>query len=572
MIAKRILLLITISCAFASWGQFTYRFDTLSINHRMLGSIDSVDIKSGYLPTTFDGGMEILSENGFSLSRLNSNFGGLRFDQSLSNQPLTFSALPYIGFGYSFGGQGTQFIRAEYAQAFTDSLILNLNFNGNIGNGFLRRAAFVSNRVNLDLEWKSKWYTLQLSGNYFSDTIQHNGGIDTLESFGLIFAPVRKLNAASANKYGRVAMNNYFHLNPDQANRIGLLTNHIYDIRYRAYHEFDTLSGIYSMVNIDSSTTYDRYNLARIQNGVGAFYSTKNNYVDFSVNHRYWSNLNLGNDFDTSEIDLHSNFRWEFGQLLLKNQFTQNILGGFGAMSNHTQLSYNRSNITVSGKLDVERTAPTPLQRNYFSNNYNYQLSTFGLENRLKVGGEGVYSFKGDSMKVGASFDLLTIRNAYLFYDSIWEGSGSMNAIQFGAFAQFQVGKFHFHPRVIYSIEQKGYLPSVQGYARVYFKSTVFKAKKLLLLLGVDGSYISSFNPRSYIPSMDAYSWNLISTSTTPMVNAHAFASIEISTFRFFVRYENIGYFWNDKSNQETVDYPIAGQRIRLGLTWSFFN
>jgi len=56
------------------------------------------------------------------------------------------------------------------------------------------------------------------------------------------------------------------------------------------------------------------------------------------------------------------------------------------------------------------------------------------------------------------------------------------------------------------------------------------------------------------------------------MVNLHFFASLGIDQFRFYARFENIGYFWNDRSILEAIGYPIAGTRVRVGITWDFFN
>lgn len=572
---KHLLIVFFIAGWSISFAQYTYEYDTLSINHRMLGSFDSTDVLSGTLPTTFDGGIGILSTEGFSLHRLNNDFGGQRFNQQLPNQQLKFSALPFIGFAYSFGAQGTQFIRAEYAQAFTDSLVLNINYLGNIGNGFLRSATFRSNRVNLNLEWKSRMYTMKLDGSFYTDSLDHNGGLTTdtiIETFGLDFTPVFKSNAAAKNTYARAALTNYFHLNSASINRFGVLSRHVYDIKYRAYHEDDTLSGIYNEINIDPTTTYDRTNLARIQNSAGAFFVRENKYIDFQIGHTYWSNLNLGNDFDTTEIDIESNLRWDFRRLLLKNKLKQNIIGGFGAFTEEASIQFNQLKWNVSGNLSINRVAPLPFQRSYFGNNYSYKLDDIKLENRLMIGGKASYNIKGDSVFVGASINSLAIRDAYVFEDTMWNQTGALNALQLGVHGQFQLGKLHFHPRVIYSIEPNEYLPQIQTYGRVYFKSTIFKAKKLLLAIGLDGSYTSSYQPRGFTPSMDAYTWNQTSTSTKGMANAHFFTTIEISTFRFFIRYENIGYFWNDKTSSEFYNYPIASQRVRIGLTWSFFN
>lgn len=573
---NRLLIVFILALSSSAFGQYTYEYDTLSINHRMLGSVDSTDALSGTLPTTFDGGYGILSANGFSISRLSNDFGGQRFDYTSNKKPLKFSALPFIGFAYSFGAQGTQFVRAEYVQAFTDSLVLNIDYAGNIGNGFLRSATFRSSRVNLNLEWKSNRYTLQFDGAYQSDSLDHNGGITTdtlIEPFGLEFTPVMKSNAAAKNTYGMAGLTNYFHLNSKSINRFGLLTKHTYDIKYRAYHEFsDTLSELYNQINYDSTTTYDRVNLARVQNSVGAFFVRENKYIDFQIGHTYWSNLNLGNDFDTSEIDIASNFRWDFGPFLVKNTFRQNLIGGFGALVEEASVHFNRQKWNISGNLSLNRTAPLPFQRRYSANTYSYKLDDIKLDNRLMFGGTAEYKIKGDSVLIGASVNSMTIRNAYIFDSTMWNQTGSLDALQISVFGQFQVGKFHFHPRVTYSIEPNSYLPQVQTYARAYFKSTVFKAKKLLLLIGLDGSYISAYQTRNFIPSMDAFTWNHIPASTTGMANAHFFTTIEISTFRFFVRYENIGYFWNDQKLSEYDGYPIAGQRVRIGLTWSFFN
>ncbi len=575
MIKSHRILIVLFLLSFATRAQMTYDYDTLSFNERMLGSVDSTDVKSGILPSTFDGGLEMMTANGFSLNRLNTDFGGLRFDQQLDARKMRFSALPFIGFAYSFGGQGTQFVRANYIQAFNDSLVINVDYSANVGNGFLRQSTFRSSRVNLNLEWKTKRYGLKVIGGFYSDSVEHNGGIltDTLiESFGLIFTPIRKLEAASSNKYGFAGISNYVAFNQKSASRVGMVTNHHYDIRYRAYHEVDSLDTVYTDVNIDPLVTYDRFNLARIQNSAGFFFTQNNRYFDAQIGHTYWSYLNLGHDNDTSEIDIKSTLRWNFGRIVIENQLKLNVLGGFGAFSDQTRLTYQCAKWMLDANLSYENAAPVPLERNYFANNYSYKLANFQLENRLLIHAGGRYKLKGDSVMIGGSAGFLAVDNAYLFTDSNWSSVGAINALQIGVNGQFVVGKFHIHPRVIYSGQAENLLPAIQCNARVYFKSTVFKAKRLLLLIGLDGSYSSGFQPRTYIPSMDAYLWNQPAIQTRGMVNAHFFTTIEMSTFRFFIRFENIGYFWTDQTLLHSVGYPIAAQRIRLGLTWSFFN
>jgi hypothetical protein len=59
---------------------------------------------------------------------------------------------------------------------------------------------------------------------------------------------------------------------------------------------------------------------------------------------------------------------------------------------------------------------------------------------------------------------------------------------------------------------------------------------------------------------------------TNSLLNLHAFATFGIEEFRFYVRYENIGYFWSDRRTNEQFGFPISSTRLRVGLTWDFFN
>jgi hypothetical protein len=60
--------------------------------------------------------------------------------------------------------------------------------------------------------------------------------------------------------------------------------------------------------------------------------------------------------------------------------------------------------------------------------------------------------------------------------------------------------------------------------------------------------------------------------SVSSFNNLHVFGGFQIDQFRFFVRFENIGYFWNDNSIELLDAYPITGGQLRVGLTWDFFN
>ncbi|MFT5777465.1 MAG: hypothetical protein ACI837_000397 [Crocinitomicaceae bacterium] len=573
---KRIIILLFLTNGMLSIGQITYEYDTLSMDRKMLGATDSVDYNTADLPTTFDGGRSILSQDGLSINRFANDYRGFRFRASSEWQKMQFSALPYIGFSYSVGGQSSQYLKVKYAQAFSDSLLFNLGYERSNGLGFIRNTAFATNHIQIQLEWKTRNYAMQFHAAYKNDSSAHAGGLlsDSLViPLGLEFAPIRKANASSNSQFGKLALNNYINFNPNTDGKFGLLTKHTYEITNKRYHEVDTIFGIYNMVNIDSATTFDRYTLASITNEAGLYFTKKHSYFDGRIGHRYWSFGNMGNEYDTTEIDLRSTSRWQFGKLSFMNEFHFNLIGGFNAFSDKFSASLTTNRWRGNGTISFENTAPVPVKRSYFANNYDYLQTSISLQQTLRAQTSIDYTFADDTTRIGAAFEYLQMNNVYLFDDTTWNPTSTgINALQLGVNGNFQLGKWHFQPTVKYTVQSQGYLPAVQGYLRCYLKSYVFKAKKLLLVLGVDASYTTGFNHRVYTPSMDAYTWYQSSGEIGALANLHAFTAIEVSTFRFFVRYENIGSFWSNKVEQEVSGYPIAGTRFRIGITWDFFN
>ena len=561
-----------------AWGQLTYRYDTLTIDHRILGPIDSIDSKSGDLPTTFELGNSILSATGQSVDRLLNDYLDVAQPAFTGWAKMEFSALPYLGFSYSFGGQGSQFIRTKYIQSFNNRVLLNIDYKRNQGGGVIRNAAFRSNDVKVQLESKGKRFSFQLRGAYLNDSVQHPGGtiLDTtnfIENFGVDLLPVNRSNASSNYQRGRAEAVTYLNLTNDSINQFGLSTSHLLSVSNRRYSEFDTLFGLYNQINIDSNQTNDKYNVSSISNGAGLFWMRNAWFIDGHLLHRYWRVNNLGSDFDTTEINLHSNLVWNGRKLKLKNSLALNIVGAFNEWCNSTSIATNWKDFQVTGQLQLRNDAPTPLQRRYYGNTYAYSLAEIGLQNVLHLSGEIGYQTGDKKYAVSGLLDYAGINGAYLFNDSSWvKSSGTINMVQVGLKGRATFGPLSVLPKMITSIQEEGYLPRFQGYLRLLLKGNVFEAKKLELYGGVDASIISEFKHRIYNPAMNNYDWFALPGVTPQLINVHAFVGLSVATFRFYARFENIGYFWNNKEIREVQNYPIAGTRVRVGITWDFFN
>ena len=565
-------------------AQFPFYLDTLTIEDRMGSDLDSVDISNSNYSTTFDGGLCVNCPTGFSGATLFQQILNPVFQpKSQLGSNLYFSGLPHLGFAYSFGGQGAQFIRAKYFHAFSNRTILNVRYSRNIGAGVLRRSTFSDNNIAMDLERKGRRYSFKIHGNYQNINLQHPGGIKTdtlIEEFGLEFTPVFKLSAESSNAFGNLHLSNYFNFRSDSINQLGLMSNHQYSIRNRVYTEYDTLYGIYNIVYIDSFATRDQYNLPSVQNGAGLFLFAANGrfYADVYAAHVYWDYQNLGVHQYHNEYNLNSLIAYYSNKMDLANKAYYNLVGRFNEWKNEFQLNYHFNKGKANAHVIAMEKAIEPWQRMYFANQYDYFYSD-SLSNQLcmSAGLNISYQIIDSALTLKMFSDWSRIDRPYLLNtltsdDFTNQFIESFNIFNIGAEVKFSHKIFHMNIRGVYAYDEYGYMPAYQLYARPYIQTGVFKAKKLQMLFGVDFSLNSAYRLKTYVPNIDYFNWLTPGYQTQGINNLHAFLSLGIDEFRFFIRYENIGYFWNDKTTELLSGYPLPGTRLRVGITWDFFN
>ena len=572
---KKLIFGFLLCLTLSTHAQLVHEFDTLTYHERINSTIDSVDISGSDFPTTFDGGQSILSPRGLSSQTLFNQLTDLNFTRLGMWKKMEFSALPHLGFSYTFGGQGSQFLKAVYNHAFRDSTVLNIYYDRNSGEGIIRNSAFKNNDVKLQFQHMGHRYSMQLKGEFASHDLSHSGGLDSLSGLGLEFSPVNKSDAHSKSKVGQVILMNYLNVLPDTVNSLGVMTHHHYSILNREYTETGSLNLVYDSIYIDTFNTRDQFNLASITNGAGVYFSNPKFYIHGVLDYTYWKYQNLGSNYDSTEIDLTSHAQLTLRKLVITNDLKMNLIGRFNELSDKVNLLYRGDKIQAGGSLLYENLAPTVFQRRYFSNTSNYILSSFDKQNWVRAKAYLRYGFNQDKITVSAFGDFTSASGIYYFNGNQWANDSlTANFVSVGVSSAMQFGVFNVHPRLVYSLDQDGRLPAFQAYGRFYLKGRLFKAKKLQALVGVDVSYVTKYKTRAFIPSMDTYDWLATTSeySAASNVNLHAFLALGIADFRFFFRYENIGSFWSEKENWTAFNYPVSGTRMRIGITWDFFN
>ncbi len=283
--------------------------DTLTFLSRTGGNIDTFDLAYSFPLSTLPGGT-INQQNAAPSIDFFKSSPSLFLYAPLKNKPIwKVSGLPHVGFFYSFGTKGIQFLHADYEQTFRNKSLLNLTIDrssSSAENSMIRNGGFSNQNFQAAYRFGTKKLKGHFNGKYSQNTLRLNGGISNDSSWitrRIAFAPVFKPNATSLHKrvnvYGELK---YSLLKDSSRSQLGLISKHYFSIWNREYNESDTLAGIYSTINIDSSTTRDQFQDAKFKNSIGIFGESNQFSASVFVSHRYWRLQNLGRNRDTNEI------------------------------------------------------------------------------------------------------------------------------------------------------------------------------------------------------------------------------------------------------------------------------
>ena len=574
---RHLIHLLVVLCWSSVFSQFDPYMDTIKLINTPLSKLDSLDIKYAELPSTFTGGLSVVGHDlnpSLIFSRLNNHW--LSRASRLDRRDY-FSALPYLGFTYSIGGQGTQFLTTQFTQAFTDSLILNVNYRRSSSNGYFRNAAFDRSSVRTSLNRKGIFYSFYLEGLFTSGNYQHSGGVATdtlIETFGLEFSPVLKDNADSRYRVGELTLKNYFDFIETESFSTGVAHRTNYSIVNRKFNEIDTLEGIYPIVNFSSDTTSDQYNHAVISNFAGLFLQRTGYYFDGGIDYTYWRFQNLSNFIDTAEINLSSKLRLFFKKIELRNDFKFNLAGRFNEWHNHARINSEFDKYNIRAWMNVGQYGLDPFRRSYLANNFKYLTTGSLKEFRLDIGGIASVNFRRDDFKVSAGLRQITSPDLYVFNGDRWQNdslnSVSITSVSFSPAVKLK--NFILNTKFVYNLSNTSYIPGFQMFSRICLRGKLFKAKVLSFTTGVDFRYNSEYSVMNHIPGLDIASISSSMVSSSSRINLDAFVNLGLERFAFYFRFENIAYIWDDRIRQVVENYPIAGARMRLGITWDFFN
>lgn len=551
--------------------------DTLTFLSRTGGNIDTFDLAYSFPLSTLPGGT-INQQNAAPSIDFFKSSPSLFLYAPLKNKPIwKVSGLPHVGFFYSFGTKGIQFLHADYEQTFRNKSLLNLTIDrssSSAENSMIRNGGFSNQNFQAAYRFGTKKLKGHFNGKYSQNTLRLNGGISNDSSWitrRIAFAPVFKPNATSLHKrvnvYGELK---YSLLKDSSRSQLGLISKHYFSIWNREYNESDTLAGIYSTINIDSSTTRDQFQDAKFKNSIGIFGESNQFSASVFVSHRYWRLQNLGRNRDTNEISTEFNFGFNQKKLSIESTNYFNIIGAKNEYSSQNSIKWGGIRKYLAVSAAFESMLPSLVQRFYFANNLNYS-NQLDKQGRADLFATGCYSF----WKIDGSltFGSLTWKNNLVWENENWKiGNESNRTINYiKAKIHFDFNWLHLYPELRIT-NGSDYLPKTFLSGRLLVKKKVFAAKKLELMFALDPQLCNKYKLMSYNTLLDNWYFDSSNRSGGQVFTLHSTFALHIEEFKFFIRIENLQAIWTARNIEIAQNYYRPTFLLRLGVSWDFFN
>ena len=560
-------------------GFSSYAVDSLKSNYRTMGSVRDLNTATSKFDQSFirsSGNQFFLDRN--YLSSNGSQINGFKFNNVVQQ----VSGLPHIGFGYVFGSQGAQDLLFSYAQVLPKNWVINTRILTSKLEGFFRNTFFSESHYGISLSKQSDKFGLLFNGGTYKMDREWSGGVidaSLLESFAPQFIPVRKENCNSSLKSFYSSLGTYFRLWEQKGSLFKFVNEtHVHGLN-RLFSESDTLNGIYANTYFDTLTSSDQYQNSTLDHISG--FRFQNNKLSYTAGAKaiYWNYRNMGLYRDTLELNLEQNLQYEMNSFKFNHRGSYNMIGAFNQWDLSQSLYYHSGRFSYFLKNKVAQRAPQVFQRFYSSNNTRYNNLEVDLESTLSQDIGIDYNYGG--LCASFVYQLGLNRGVYYFDSDLlnWNNNSylSDNSLhQMRLECSYEKGKMNITQEYRFTSVNQNLLIIPQHFLGGSFdyRMHLFKQKKMEVTLGMNYTFSSKSNVIPVIENMGVYDFLNVDINSVRkgLFNLGAYASIDIETFRFFLKLNNLGYLWNDLQWNYIEGIYLPELAIRVGITWDFWT
>lgn len=560
-------------------NDFSSSYDSLRSDYRIDGDMFELEQSSRFFDAAF---MTPGQSSPFFSAAVFGTYGSKIHQFRTKDIRHVVSALPHIGFSYTFGMQGAQRLVFEYHQVFKGDWVLNTRISNIKSIGYFRNMELGKTDFEATVSKKSDRYGISFTGRTSKLTRAWSGGVidsSLLEVFAPLTVPVYKSECNSELKYFDLEASGYITWIDNEKYKLGVAHKINVNGENRVFNERDSLAGLYSSIYFDSTSTRDQYQIGRLENLSSIYFDNEHLTYSLGLSSTYWNYRNMNLFRDTMELNVVHDFHYRKKQLLFLHEASLNTIGASQTWSMQNELHYNQKKWSFSLASRIGQKLPALFQRFYSANNTYYSNTNLSLQDYTAHSAE--VSYKAGSYDMSAIYLVESNKGIYFFDRSIsnWSNQTAFSSSiiqQLYLKSNFTRQKLRWQQQYILTLSnlKKFIVPVHQLQGSIMTRLGLFKAKKLKVTFGLSYSLNSKTNVIPIIENVGVYDLLNVSDETiqNPLFTMGAMLGMEIETFRFYVKFSNMGYFWNSSTWQYIQGVYLPESTIRVGLTWDFWN
>lgn len=563
---RRILFVLFILSIGNSFSQSVSKMDTLKYDYHTGGlNLDSIDLFLSKKATLYPGSFLInpFGALGNDYCSFYERLSGKEIPPS--NRTLMYTSLPHLGFMYVMGAAGSQQLQLNYQQYFRRNVLLNLNYDRAVSTGFFRRGEFVNANFNSILLYTGKKHRHQVDFSFKSFNRSLNGGLmsdSMLSDYGVEFVSINKRQASDSLKEFRVSDMHSYVFKQDSGFVAGISWKNSISISKRVYLELDSIYKRYPFYR-DSFKIRDIRSFSQFSSRISLWTESKSWDFNASLVKNFWEYRSLALQYRN---ELSFDFSASFKHIRFPVNFSShvNLIGVFKEHEFKLRMpivskGFRHEFLAVYAKL-----APSPFQRNYWSSTLDWSILNPKLQGLLK------FSYGVVFPKFHLNLSYQDISDYYLFKSDAWQTLKDIRFLNLTSGTSLSIAHLTIQPSVCvnYLSNKQAYIPLYDLRSRLFWKT---KTKTSEWVIGVDVFRQAAYQLMSYNDRFSLFTLGDFE-NTIPFTGIDAFLSLGFDEFRFFLKMENVHYYWTDKSNLIQNGYPITPRMMRLGMVWDFLD
>ena len=500
------------------------------------------------------------------------------------------------------GEQNNGLLSVKFARNFDNGLLLNLDFERQnyLGTNTLYPNQQLRNTmISVGLWKKTKDKKYQAFLNFSANTFEHqdNGGIysEPIRNNATITGPATAsvvLSSAENRQSDRAySLIHFYQLNDPKKGDNRFLLQHEFKYQRDKYKFFSDYSiaddtfytwfpdyltddrGMRSYMEHFSTENEFKVIFTQVDKNKSTPQSTVSNLLEAGIMHTHHK-IQLEPNGAEIYHDLFLKGRW-------KSRFAKRFIIDTYA---HLGLANQAGDYEIRSQLKVELGKAGIFEGRFMNRLYsqqyiekNYALTSVYLWNNdfkrtLETQLGASYSIPGIHFDVSANYYLIS---NFIYFDKLaipQQSDALLNILQLTATKNFKLGSFGLDNTIgIQNISEPILsLPALFGKHSLYYSGRWFKV--LDVKVGVDLRYTDTYYAPYYQPTIGQF---IIQDRQENEIypNLDAWFNMRVSSFRFFLRYENItNLIITDRLYYTTAYYPYPYDGFRFGIKWKLTN